>query len=245
MVPRDGLEPPARGASTRRSTAELPWRIGRPGRTRTCDVRGKGPPLWPLSYRSIGSDGRLRTCNLLGNSEALCRLSYIGNVWGRRRESNSRPSRYEGAALPSELRRRKVVAAAGIEPAPEPYRDPALPLSYAACEFGAAGRSRTCNCAQNAAASEAAVSSSSTTAAVIGGEGGIRTHGTSRSSCFRDKRLKPLGHLSVSGPPSLELRRAAFAMAALACQPKPFGEGWSAQTESNRRGPDVGRPLCH
>ncbi len=26
---------------------------GRPGRIRTCDLRSKRPPLWPLSYRSM------------------------------------------------------------------------------------------------------------------------------------------------------------------------------------------------
>lgn len=33
----------------------------------------------------------------------------------------------------------------------------------------------------------------------ISGERGIRTHGEFPHTCFQDKRLKPLGHLSESG----------------------------------------------
>ena len=31
---------------------------------------------------------------------------------------------------------------------------------------------------------------------VVGGEGGIRTHDPLRDTAFRERRLKPLGHLS-------------------------------------------------
>src|SRR5215468_8025427 len=48
--PRAGLRPAALPLSYLGET-------GRPGRIRTCDLRSKRPPLWPLSYRSLAMKG--------------------------------------------------------------------------------------------------------------------------------------------------------------------------------------------
>src|SRR5690606_36464473 len=53
VVPKGGLEPPARGLSTRRSTAEL-LRLGAPIRIRTCDLPLRKRAVYPVELPARG-----------------------------------------------------------------------------------------------------------------------------------------------------------------------------------------------
>lgn len=98
-------------------------------------------PICPRG-RLYGTPERTRTSKTLGPKPSD--FTYLPtSAWCRRRESNSRPVRYKGTTLTTELHRHYMVVGEGLEPSASPLsrKRSTTELPYS---FGCVGRTRTC-----------------------------------------------------------------------------------------------------